>query len=1013
MRTRGSRLLALACLAAAAAEPLSAGELDIDDLPRSATGFSYYELGRHVPPRSGWANYLGGREVIHPTMRLPLEIDPAKGEHMYCNTQVWGFKDNGQPGGKSNNPINYTFPWTSTFCEQRWTDLQRTRRCGATRPRSHQGSDCRPPKPIADTYWMVAVEDGIVTLARRDLVELVGTSGIKWKYRHGATPPSNIVPRNGRGVPVTKGTRLARVTDLGSTPIHLHLESERPAGSDLDNLPSLVLAYQRALGVGETAVRANGELEFDSRFEIRDGTVIDPCAASEAAESIGTDQIYTFSSLWCHNKSIVGLVETGSQRKFVYYKPNAGLGAAARRDPLLFDGTMEGGRIKGQSLWFNERCGDRRFDAAGEETDANGTRLVTLRGARPSFAGSCDHPAFVDLTMSFSLIRPLVATAGDGGAAGGDVADGTPPTSPPPTPVTTAPAAPPSKEPSQPQIEGPCKATASEASLVTETRFKLQSLWCHERSIVGMANDGAQRKIVYYKPRPDLREAATRDPVLFSGEIAGNGLRGDSVWYSSRCGDRRFAVIGSESRTGSSRIIALKGKRPSYIRGCDRPSFVDVELPFAFLHSLGPDAPAQELEVADGEPHDSPDQPITETSCAAAEREAVLSPSMPLKISSLWCHHGSIMGLVQEADNAQLVYYKPRTAIRSTAGRQALRFEGRSTPAGYAGTGFWTSTRCSPHAFDVTGYQTTIAGTPAIVLQGSRPDIAHDCNSVARIEVRQVYTFLRKESILLDPLDTPVAEPAPEPEPAPADGGGGLSIGFDFDPPDSLAGLQRLSLWSTQYYVFQGGHSPRPDAVPLRDMRANAFSQKLIPQHFCHAAVEGTVRVHADSARSNTFNYAGATGSGQTNCRTWFRPGIADPAARVRWTEISDDAPYGLGNHHNVRLVPYRSIAADQIRTVLKRGTVLFIPRLRGLAFKAGDAPTVEHDGYVYVSDTGGAIRGQHIDFFTGLDVKNPFPDLIRSNAAGRFDAYIVTERAIRDELARLHSRSSGVLAQN
>ena len=44
------------------------------------------------------------------------------------------------------------------------------------------------------------------------------------------------------------------------------------------------------------------------------------------------------------------------------------------------------------------------------------------------------------------------------------------------------------------------------------------------------------------------------------------------------------------------------------------------------------------------------------------------------------------------------------------------------------------------------------------------------------------------------------------------------------------------------------------------------------------------------------------------------------------------------------------------------RRTILFIKETVGLAMPDGSA----HDGYWYASDTGGAIKGQRIDLFTG-----------------------------------------------
>ena len=1012
-RTAGAMFASLIALVPA---PATAADIEIDDLPRTTGTFSYYQLGRHVPPRSGWANYIGGRTVIHPSIRLPLEIDPKQNEHMYCNTQVWGFKDNGRPTGKGNHLNNYTFPWTSTFCEKRNFPgvNQPTFRCGRDRRgrplQSHQGSDCRPPAPKADHYWMVAVEDGTVTEARRNLVTLVGVSGIKWKYRHGGTPRREIVPGR-RGVFVTRGTRLAKVTDLGSTPIHLHLESERPAGSDRDNMPSLILAYQRASDLPETPILASGELELDARYEIPEGTVVEPCAASEGFASIGTDQQYAFKSLWCHNRSIMGLVEDGERRQFVYLKPKPGIRAAAMRNPVLFDGTLGGDKYDGQGLWFNERCGDRQFAASGSEVSSGGVRVVTLRGKRPSFRGGCSTPAFVDETMAFSFMRPTETEVAS--ESGGDSRiDGA---------GTTHTGEASGNEPTETRsadstgseqtivVTGPCAEAWRKPSIGTEERFNFKSLWCHNHSVMGLVDDNTSRKLVYYKPKESVRESALRDAILFDGTLQSGHYRGKGLWFNARCGDQRFDVTGSVSETGGIRTISLNGKRPSFSRGCSRRRFLDETMTFALLHDLaseetssgGTSSEEPGDETAE-EVHDGPDEPLTVASCEAAESQAAVKTRERFELTSLWCHNGSIMGLAKDADATKLVYYKPRAGIGLSAARDPVLFDGAESNGSYTGKGLWFSQRCGDHRFDVTGRLTTAGGVPIIALQGNRPSFEQGCNQPQHVSERMVFSFLRTAEVTMEPTEDNGTQP---------DGSGGTIIGadgFDLEAPANIGRLERFRLWSTQYYVEHGPDSDHTDAVGLRTTSGTHHGVKLRSKTFCHAAVEGTVRVDLAATNARSFNWAGTRRPSQTNCNRFMSARFGGPASKARWLELGPDSPFGLGNHHHIRLVPFRSIAADQRGTRLKRGTVLFIPDLRGLTFTlAGQELT--HDGYVYVADVGGAIKGSHIDFFSGLKGPNPFPSLIRSRSSAKFDAYMVTDRGIRRELHELHDRSTRV----
>jgi hypothetical protein len=1022
---RSRSLLAVLAVAVAASVivPAAAQELDIDDLQRSPSDFSYYQLGRHVPERSGWKDYIGGRQVIHPTMGLPLEINPKQNEHMYCNTQVWGFKDNLTTGGKSNNVINYSFPWTSTFCEKRdfpGVTAQATRNCRPDRAgqlrQSHQGSDCRPPKPLAGHYWMIAVEDGVIVKAGRNLVEMVGDSGIKWKYRHGDKPPAGVRP----GVRVMRGARLTTITDLKSTPIHLHLESERPASVDRDNMPSLILAYERALGVPETTMLPNGELTFDRRFEIPEESVAAPCAASERLPALGTEQQVTFKELWCHSGSIVGLTVEGGTRKAFYYKPREAVREAATKEPLLFDGAANGSSYEGTSVWFSSRCGNRRFPVKGVESEINGVRILSLLGKRPSFSRACDDPDFIDETVQLSFMRawtdPVpVDTAGDGAP---------PPVAEPPPPVTTPPV---DDLLAGVEIKGPCATAVASTAIAFPPGAHFESLWCHNSSIVGLIQSGAERQIRYYRPRQDMLAAALRDPVLFKGKLEGTRWSGDSIWYSIKCGDRRFGVTGSQDATGAVPVISLFGERPSFARGCGAPRLLPETMTFALLLAIGPVPPAPEVSGIAEEPLDTPNKPLPVWSCEGAERHAVLAPAEQTVLTSLWCYDRSILGLVENGDKRRVVYYRPRPAIRNEAARQPVLFTGTQTKGDYSGKSRWLNKACGDPAFDVTGREMTVGGVPTLVLSGTRADLSGECDAAERIEQRIVATFLKTQTITLQaeerpPPDAPHDEPAhgpgspsdpgpvPEPQPGPVVENPATEQNFNLVAPTSLSGLAKLRLWSTKYHVEPGEHTTAGDAVPLRSMASSDFGAQLKPRTFCNAAVEGTVRINFSADANRSFNYAGVRSGNQANCGTWFRASIAGPASRVRWAELPADAPFGLGNVSSLRLVPYRSIAADQPNTRLKRGTVIFIPALRGQKFSLHGGASVAHDGYLYVADVGGAIKGAHIDFFSGLDVANPFPALIRSSPSGTFDAYLIDDVGIKAELDILHRRSGGRL---
>ena len=60
------------------------------------------------------------------------------------------------------------------------------------------------------------------------------------------------------------------------------------------------------------------------------------------------------------------------------------------------------------------------------------------------------------------------------------------------------------------------------------------------------------------------------------------------------------------------------------------------------------------------------------------------------------------------------------------------------------------------------------------------------------------------------------------------------------------------------------------------------------------------------------------------------------------------------------RVVPMRTMATDP--RVVPKGSIVFIKETVGLPMPGGGA----HDGFWYASDVGGAIKGKHIDLYTG-----------------------------------------------
>ena len=60
------------------------------------------------------------------------------------------------------------------------------------------------------------------------------------------------------------------------------------------------------------------------------------------------------------------------------------------------------------------------------------------------------------------------------------------------------------------------------------------------------------------------------------------------------------------------------------------------------------------------------------------------------------------------------------------------------------------------------------------------------------------------------------------------------------------------------------------------------------------------------------------------------------------------------------KVVAMRTVAVD--KTLIPKRSILFIKETVGIRMADGSV----HDGYWYASDTGGAIKGQRIDLYTG-----------------------------------------------
>ena len=176
------------------------------------------------------------------------------------------------------------------------------------------------------------------------------------------------------------------------------------------------------------------------------------------------------------------------------------------------------------------------------------------------------------------------------------------------------------------------------------------------------------------------------------------------------------------------------------------------------------------------------------------------------------------------------------------------------------------------------------------------------------------------------------------------------------------------------------------------------MSDPVSPRDWCLAAIEGTVRVTLkDDAR--TLNYGGLGAKSLVDCAAVLKinpvkkPWIASTGKSYFGRAVG---PFGDGVA-GYKLVPYRTIAVD--KKIIPYGTVIYIPSARGSQINSMPNGSIKHDGYFFAGDTGGAIKGNHIDTFCGATSSNCLPSFITSDSAKTVEAFVVKDAAVIETL--------------
>jgi len=181
--------------------------------------------------------------IYFPGIRFPIEQPPA-----FANSQVYRPGGQSGPGGTQCDTRNYSYPWRDNYCETRGWGMPL-----CPKGKGHQGQDIRPATCKKDTYWAVAVDDGLIAHIGSYSVTLQTARGTLYRYLH-LNMDNLAVEQMDK---VKKGDKIGLVSNwFGNTrtSIHLHFDIKdtvvvegRKSATFMPLYASLIDAYKRLL----------------------------------------------------------------------------------------------------------------------------------------------------------------------------------------------------------------------------------------------------------------------------------------------------------------------------------------------------------------------------------------------------------------------------------------------------------------------------------------------------------------------------------------------------------------------------------------------------------------------------------------------------------------------------------------------------------------------------------------------------------------------------------------------
>ncbi|MCA9672233.1 MAG: SH3 domain-containing protein [Myxococcales bacterium] len=166
---------------------------------------------------------------------------------------------------------------------------------------------------------------------------------------------------------------------------------------------------------------------------------------------------------------------------------------------------------------------------------------------------------------------------------------------------------------------------------------------------------------------------------------------------------------------------------------------------------------------------------------------------------------------------------------------------------------------------------------------------------------------------------------------------------------DGSPGAAIGTMWITYYYLANESDYSGSKNTTLYDSNCQAIA--VVSASYSDAVcIEGSGKLQS----GDVINYAKSCSCGRP-CPT---------GGTVCYKKLPASQPWGQGAYSNA-LVPFRSIAVDKSFLALKR--VIYLKEWDGVAIPAlGGIGGFVHDGCFRADDIGGAITGNHFDFFSG-----------------------------------------------